>query len=193
MSAASLVGVQKDAKKKKLTSRIMHKYYRCKGPRFSPAAREAWEAYLRAVREDEDATCVLCHRALTPADAAWIDDLKESGRALDLIGRNVCPCIERCHLECLIDKSAHVWARHDASIDDTFKGGVTSISSDFHLKCMREPPGRGIPTSPPATVLQIVCPTGHSCAVLMPLLSHPHSFGPTIDDTEATFEPVRVD
>ena len=159
--------------------------------RFSPAARGAWEAYLKvAEHDDEDSKCILCHGALTPGETTWIDDLQSSGRVLDS-GRNVCNCIRRCHLKCLLDKSSHVWAPDRKSVGDSYRDGVTSISEDFHLKCTREPPGHGIATSPPAAVLQCVCPTGHSCAVLMPVLSHPYSFGTSVDDTEAVFEKTR--
>jgi hypothetical protein len=179
-----LVGVKK---KKTLTSQAMSKYLHCKGPKFSPATHEAWEAYLKAAESDEDATCILCHSVLTPGETTWIDDLQSSGRALDPDRRHICSCIRRCHLKCLLDKSAHVWGPYDESIAKAYKDGVTSISPDFHLKCTREPPGLGVSPSPPAAVLQVVCPAGHSGAVILPLLHYTYSFGTSIDETEAVF------
>ena len=180
---------QKIEKKKKLMSSVMIKHLHCKSPTFSSATRDAWEAYIQAASHDDDTMCILCNRVLTPSDATWIKDLKSSGRALDSIDRPVCSCIERCHLKCLLDKSSYVWIPRDS---ESYKKGVTEIGN-LQLKCTRDPPGHGIVASPPAAIFQCVCPSGHSSDISMPIVSHIHSVGPTIDDTEAVFEVTHMD
>lgn len=149
--------------------------------RLPAEAATAWKAFVTA--SEGAKPCGICGDVLTPHDKAAFEFLRSTGRAAEG-GRNSCPCINNCHVTCLLIAMPHVW-RSPSHEFDADTGIVTEGTA--YLKRSNER-SHGAYAMDECTVLQFACPKGHSNAIIMPVMTTERSFGSGIDETQNVFE-----